>query len=58
MGYVAALLFLPAVIYSYIAAGVGWSGVDRDNVYVAVSMIGLAFPTTSPEMPISPSSRP
>lgn len=42
MAYVATAFFLPAVIYSYIAAFMSWDGLT-DNVDILVSTIGFAF---------------
>ncbi|EHR53694.1 hypothetical protein SacmaDRAFT_5578 [Saccharomonospora marina XMU15] len=46
MAYIATVFFLPAVIYSYIAAFVSWDGVtsaDADVIDIAVSTIGFVL---------------
>lgn len=43
MAYVATVFFLPAVIYSYVAAFMSWDGISADNVDIAVSTIGFSF---------------
>ncbi|MFI9816637.1 hypothetical protein [Saccharothrix variisporea] len=39
---VAGLLFLPAVIYTYIAAGLSWTG-KPPSPHIGVSVLGMAF---------------
>ncbi|WP_199429387.1 hypothetical protein [Qaidamihabitans albus] len=42
MAYVAALLFLPAVVYTYLAAVISWDG-RTDNAHMLASTVGMAF---------------